>query len=187
MANLAAVYGVNVSRATGVPAWKAISVRRLSGSENGSKHHVFVKVLKANGDRDRDPSLRIGWTWEGKRPSEPAPPVPLDKPDRGELGHGNVPINPRQKIGVWIIGGAPFSDLVSGMHTGFPDEAPGNTWGHFSYEVVFQRTDEVIESPPTDPGKPTDPVGVAELWLAVNAMQKQLDDMRGVLNHWDGD
>ena len=32
------------------------------------------------------------------------------------------------------------SDRVTGLHTRHKDEAPGNTWGHNSFYVVFQRT-----------------------------------------------
>jgi len=152
MTNLAAAYGVRVEPAPEtVPAWRATSVRRLSGAENQGKHNVFVKVLAPNGDRDRNQSLRSGWTWEGKRPDELAPPALLDKPDRGELGHGNVPINKNQVLSVWIQGDGIASDRVIGMHTGFPDEAPGNTWGHFSYEVIFQRTEGQVIAPPPPP------------------------------------
>lgn len=150
--NQAEKYGVTIQPTANTPAWKVISVRRLSASENGSKRNVFVDVLTATGERDRDPDLRIGWSWEGQRQDEQAPPVPLDKPDAGELGHGNIPIDRFQKVAVWIVGGVPFSDVVSGMHTNHPDEAPGNTWGHFSYKVVFKRADDAT----VDPGLPID-------------------------------
>lgn len=186
MTNLAAVYGVTVEPVSSSPSWKAVSVRRLSAKDNGSSHNVFVKVLQSNGDRDRNPSLRIGWTWEGRRPNEGAPSVKLDKGDTNERGHGDVPIsNMSQKIAVWIEGDGLASDVVKGMHTNFPDEAPGNTRGHYSYEVIFQRGANVVQPPPD---KPTpNPVDVGELWLIVNAMQKQFGDLRAVLNRWDGD
>lgn len=146
--NQAAIYGVNIYRTTNpAPVWRAISVRRLTGAENASKHHVFVDVLDATGNRDRNPALRIDWSWEGRRTEERALPALLDKPDAGELGHGNIPINPGQKIIVLIEGDGASSDAVTGMHTGFPDEAPGNTWGHFSYKVVFQRQAGVVVPP----------------------------------------
>ena len=146
--NQAEQYGVYIATwVTSNPAWRAVGVRRLSGAENGSKRNVFVDVLNADGSRDRNPNLRLCWSWEGRRPDEQAPPVLLDKPDMGELGHGNVPINANQKITVWIEGDGLPSDRVAGMHTGFPDEGPGNTWGHFSYKVVFQRQDGTVTPP----------------------------------------
>lgn len=151
MPNLAAVYGVTIKALPASPVWRAISVRRLPGSENAGSQNVFVKVLKANGDRDRNPALRIGWTWEGRRANEFAPPVKLDKGDKGERGHGDIPINKFQKIEVWISDGVTVSDTVIGLHTNFVSDGPGNTWGHFSYEVIFQYTVGEIVTPPPPP------------------------------------
>jgi len=185
MTNLAAAYGVTIQPAPETaPAWRATSVRRLSASENMGSRNVFVRVLQPNGDRDRNPNLRIGWTWEGKRPDESAPSVKLDKSDRNERGHGDVPINKFQKIAVWIEGNGVASDRVVGMHTGFPDEGPGNTWGHYSYEVVFQRAQGVVIVPPVvvDPPKPTDTVTKAELLVVTNALQKQVDELKALVS-----
>lgn len=185
MTNLAAAYGVTIQPATGSPAWRAISVRRLTGKENGSKRNVFVKVLQPNGDRDRNPSLRIGWTWDGRRPGELASPAQLDKPDHGELGHGNVPIDKWQKISVWIAGDGIASDVVAGMHTNFPDAEPGNTWGHFSYEVVFQRAQGVTVD--TDPPTQSDGVTKAELMAVADSLQKQVDELKAIINSMQGE
>jgi len=191
MANLAAAYGVTIQSAPEtVPAWRVTSVRRLTGAQNQGKHNVFVKVLQPNGDRDRNPALRIWWEWEGQRLDEHAPPVPLDKPDHGELGHGNVPINKGQVLSVWIQGDGVASDRVAGMRTNFPDEAPGNTWGHFSYEVIFQRTAGIVILPPVvvdPPTVPTDSVTKAEFVVVVNSLQKQVDELKALVARWDGD
>jgi len=190
MTNLAAAYGVTIQPAPEtVAAWRATSVRRLTGAQNQGKHNVFIKVLAPNGDRDRNGNLRIMWTWEGKRPDELAPPALLDKPDRGELGHGNVPINKNQVLSVWIQGDGIASDRVVGMRTNFPDEGPGNTWGHYSYEVIFQRSQGVVVEPPVvvEPEKPTDTVTKAEFLIVANALQKQVDELFATIKRWDGD
>lgn len=116
---------------------------------------MFVKVLTATGERDRSPDLRIGWTWEGRRQDEQAPLVPLNKNDN-ETGHGDIPLTTmNQRISIWIVGGGIPSDVVAGMHTNHPDEWPGNTRGHFSFEVIFQRAqDEDVEpEPPVEDGE----------------------------------
>ena len=177
MTNKAYDYGVTVVPAWGAPAWRVLRVRRLSPTENNGKHHVFVKVLAPDGSRDRNPALRLGWGWENRRIDENAPPVPLDKPDVGELGHGNVPINAHQKIVVWIEGDGLPSDRVLGLRTDFPDEAPGNTWGHYSYEVIFQRQTMVpVEPPVVEPVVVGEgPAEPGELTLAAQVAQLVLD------------
>lgn len=192
MTNQAAQYGVTIQAAPETAAaWRAVSVRRLTPAQNGSSHNVFVKVLQPNGDRDRNPNLRIGWTWEGRRPNEDAPPVKLDKSDHNERGHGDVPISTMsQKIAVWIQGDGLNSDRVAGMHTNFPyDEGPGNTRGHYSYEVIFQRSQGVVIVPPVEPDKPTTPdtVTKAEFLIVANALQNQVDELKAILKRWDGD
>lgn len=123
--------------------WRVVEVRHLSPSENRGKHNVFVDVVDGQGRRVREPQLRIGWTWEGRRPDEVAVPQRLDKPDGGvEQGNGNVEINGGQRLRVWILDARP-SDAVEGIHTKWPDEpGPGgqkwNSIGHHSFYIRFQ-------------------------------------------------
>lgn len=151
--NEAIIYGVTIQPTTGTPAWRAVSVRRIEAA--GGRHNVYVDVLTPTGERDRDPNLRIGWTWEGRRDDEQAPPVPLNKPDNGELGHGDIPIYKGQKVAVWIEGSDARSDLVRGMHTDFPDDGMGNTWGHWAYKVIFELTEGATQpaDPPVEDGE----------------------------------
>ena len=181
--NEASQYGVTIQPTASAPAWRAVRVRRLSPEANAGRNNIFVKVLTATGERDRDPSLRIGWTWEGRRLDEQAPLVPLSKNDN-ETGHGDIPMTTmNQRISVWIVGGGIPSDVVAGMHTNHPDEWPGSTRGHFSYEVIFQRAQGVA----VEPDLPVDGDSLAELRMVIAAMQKQLDEMRAILQRWDGE
>jgi len=149
-------YGVTIEPAD-VPAgetyWKVIGVHHLLPLENWSNHHVYLDVLDENGNRVRNPIAWVGWTWENRRPDEPANPVPIDKPDF-EAG-GNIAIGKHQVVSVWTAGLAPNaadkSDRVTGIRTTHPDEPlPDgqlhNTWGHHSFYVVFQRTVKTAQS-----------------------------------------
>lgn len=162
--NQAAQYGARVQPAD-VPAgslyWKVVNVRHLSPDENRGKHNVFVRVLDENGARVRDPNLRIGWTWEGRREDERADPKTLDKPD-GELGFGDVDLFKGQHTEVWIEGDGLPGDHVLNLHTDHEpaektaDGQDGNTRFHHSYLVTFQRTrqaEAAMPAPaPQEPG-----------------------------------
>lgn len=130
-------YHVMMHRVPGPPKWELIDARHLPGAENQGKHHVYVYVWDEGGRRATNPNLRIGWTWEGRRPDEDAPPATLDKRE-GEP-HGNVPIERGQVLSVWIEGDELLSDVVYGMHTKWGQDSPGNSLFHHSFELHFRR------------------------------------------------
>lgn len=150
MVNNAEQYGARIVRAEVAPGetyWQVIGVHHLQPDENRSNHHVYFEVLDENGQRITSPTAWIGWTWEGRRPEEPANPVPVDKP-AAEPG-SNLPVFKGQTVSVWMNGlardGADKSDRVENLHTNHADEpmsdgALFNTIGHHSFYVVFQRT-----------------------------------------------
>lgn len=138
-------YGVQVAPTTasaGSLGWKVIGVHHLTPDENRSRHHAFVEVLDENGQRIKDPNLRICWSWAGRSEDQAAPPKLLDKPDSEPAG--DVPIEKGMELEVWIEGDGCPSDRVSKLGTHHNDE-PGpngelwNTIGHHSFYVVFQR------------------------------------------------
>lgn len=181
--------------------WSAELVTHLAPDENRGRHNVFVDVVDKNGGRIRDDRLRIGWTWEGKRPNEAAPPKPLDKPDYDD-GHGNVDIYAAQTLSIWIHGDGLDSDIVSGIHTRHPDE-PGpngekwNSYGHHSFYIRFVRVDGIIQPPPIDPDDP-DLAALSKRIDALSAIVQQQERdianleadilaLRTLLRQWTGD
>lgn len=153
--NQAEAYGVKIetSTATGT-CWRAVLVRHLSPSENRGKQNLFVDVVDETGVRVFDDRLRIAWF---DHPGDlTADYTRLDKPDTPlEFGDGNVPISKAQTLTAWVHGDGLPSDRVVGIHTRHPDEDTGNSWGHHSFYVRFQRTTKAVTVPPTD--KPSDP------------------------------
>lgn len=136
-ANEAEKYGVRVIDKSGtVPRWRVRRVRHLSGRENGGKHNIYVYAYDQKGMRVDAGKFRLGWTWEGRRPNEEAPPKRFDKPL--DEAHANVDMYWGQKVAVWVEGQSIDSDVVEGMHTAHDDEAPGNSRGHHSFEVIFE-------------------------------------------------
>lgn len=141
--NDAARYGVRITQAdvpTGEHYWRVIGVHHLTPDENKRRHHVYVDVLDEQGQRVRDPNLRLAFNWESN-PEPPPEPKRLDKPDNEAAA--DVPLNKEATYRVWLTGAGP-SDVVADLHTRHPDEndrqgEAQNTFGHHSYYVVFQR------------------------------------------------
>jgi hypothetical protein len=148
--NDALSYGVRIVEADvaeGQVYWKVLGVHHLLPRENFSKHNIYLEALNENGDRITNPPAYAGWTWEGRRPNEPANPVPLDKPANETAG--DISVHFGQVVSVWLKGVGPDSqdksDRVENLHTAHPDEPlPDgsllNTLGHHSFYIVFQRT-----------------------------------------------
>lgn len=154
-------YGVQVAPANlasrgaaGSPGWKIIGVHHLTPEENQSRHNAFVEVLDENGQRIKDPNLRIGWSWAGRSNDQAAPPKLLDKPDSEPAG--DVPIEKGMDLEIWLEGDGCPSDRVSNLSTHHDDE-PGpngelwNTMGHHSFYVVFQRQSTPAANPVASP------------------------------------
>ena len=161
----AAAYAVGLQRATvaaGQVGWRVLGVHHLSPAENRGGHHIYVDVVDEQGQRLRDPSLRLRWGWEGQRADEAAPPRAFDKGDNEPAT--NVDVNSGQIVWVEVEGQGLASDRVHNMHTKHADEPGpgGETWnsiGHHSFYILFQRVAEGARpvDPPTKPEEPTEP------------------------------
>lgn len=134
--------------------WIVKSVRHLTGEENHGNHHVYVDAEDANGNDLRNTSLNILYGWEGMKPDEATPIVPIDKPE-GEFGC-NVPIF--MNTAMYVAMHDEPSERVSNLRTNFGDDdgEDGNSWGHQSFHVVFARREvqpiaEPVAMPPMHP------------------------------------
>lgn len=140
----AAAYGVRVEPA-GAPAgawyWQAAQMHHLTPEENHGNHHLYLDVLdpdlaqQANLTGQRAFGARIRVTWEGGEQV-----VTIDKP-LTEPG-ANFPLWKGQVCAVTALGlpGQELpSDQVTGLQSGHPDEASGNTWFHHSFSVTFVK------------------------------------------------
>ena len=156
-------YGVRIVEADVAPGqtyWEVLGVYHLLPQENSGNHHVYFEVLNESGARIQNPIAWAGFTWEGRRPEEPAPPIALDKPSNEAAG--NLAMFSGQKVSVWIRGLSPDasdpSDRVENLHILHPDErgpdgSLGNSIGHHSFYVVFQRARKTdAPAPPPDEG-----------------------------------
>lgn len=129
--NDAEAYGVRIVPTTASPGsqlWRVTRVHHLTPQENGGRHHIFMDVLDENNQRIMGAKLRV--TWQGGEQI-----VTVEKP-LNEPG-ANFPMWRGQVCAVEVMG-LP-SDRVENLHTGHPDEAPGNTLFHHSFLVMFQR------------------------------------------------
>lgn len=195
MANQAAAYGVTIQPAPETsPAWRAEIVRHLTPPENRGKRNLFVDVVDEYGHRVFDNRLRIAWLTYAD--DKIADLTPLDKSDSPiELGDGNVDLYTSQTLTAWITGDGLASDRVVGIHTRHPDEPPVNgellnTYGHHSFYIKFKRSAGVAVVPPVvvdPPTLPTDNVTKAEFMIVANALQKQVDELKALLQRWTGE
>jgi hypothetical protein len=148
---------------------RCIGIHHLLPDENKGNHNIFVDVLDPTGHRLEDALL--GWTWEGRKEDEPAPPIPMTKPDN-EPGW-NIALSINQTVSIWIESYTYPSDVVTNLHTRHPDEVypdgggtKGNTTGHHSFYVAFQLTKTTEAAPPEEEEDPEedDPPTNDDLW-----------------------
>lgn len=138
-------YGVSILKNAEPTAFRVIGVHHLSGTENGGKHHIYADILDENGQRINGALIKV---QVGNNPPTYAT---VDKPA----------IEPGTNAPMW--GGTQYqvsvanhpSDTVIGLHTGHADElGGGNTWGHHSFYVVFQRRPVQYVPEPVPPEQP---------------------------------
>jgi len=144
VSNDAQGYGVAIVPATVAPGawyWQAVRVHHLTPEENGGNHHIYLDILDPATAPDpgslgaRIYGARARIAWEGGEQI-----VTIDKP-LNEPGT-NFPMWKHQvcdAIALGLPGEELFSDRVTGMHTGHPDEAVGNTLFHHSFSVTFLK------------------------------------------------
>lgn len=184
--NGARAYGVRVlptSVRPGQVYWRVVEVRHLTPNENRGKHNIYVDAVGPDGQRWVQPSLRIGWTWEGRRADEPAPPKPLDKPAGEPMG--NIDLGKGQVTRIWLIDDVP-SDAVEGMHTNHPDERGpnGEIWnstGHHSFYVKLQLATAggIVVDEGTGPSTGGEiPPPSSDLVAMVQALQLEVAELR---------
>ncbi len=141
--NDAQAYGVAIEPADVAPGgwyWQAVRVHHLTPEENNGNHHIFVDLRDLELDSSnplggRVQGARVRVTWDGGEQI-----ATVDKP-LSEPGT-NVPMWRWQVCTLQALGlpGAELpSDRVTGLQTGHPEEAPGNTLFHHSFEIVYLK------------------------------------------------
>lgn len=131
--------------------WRLIGIRQLTAAESGSNQYLYVDLVDQNGQPVRGVSPLIAWTWEGRRPTEPAPPIRPDKP--AYEAAVNIALGAGQKIIVWVQDGSILSDGAVNLQATPARPAPGSDAGPRSFYVLFQRQKLAPqEPPPPDPG-----------------------------------
>jgi hypothetical protein len=133
--NNAAKYGVQVQPISNLGAaqqyWRVVGIHHLTGPENMGNHHTYVDVLDEQGKRIN--GARLVLKQEGAAPVFAV----VDKP-ANEAGT-NFPMWSNTRATVAVESALP-SEAVTGLRSDHADEEVGNTWGHHSFYVVFQRT-----------------------------------------------
>lgn len=168
--NEAKDYGVIVEPAdvpVGITYWKCVRVRHLPEDENNGNHHLYVNVLSADGSRV-GPNIAVVNMWWGTTPMDSAN-IPLTKPDNEPMGNG--PLYRGQVVCAQVVDELD-SDRVCNIHTGHPDEPPGNTLYHHSFEVTWQLVSKQIDEPDDPPLPDPELKGCSDLIGALTTLIK---------------
>lgn len=112
--------------------WRVIGVHHLTGTENRGNHHVYADILDEDGERINGAKLIL------KQNEAPPEFAVIDKPPH-EPGT-NFPMWSNTRATVAVHYDDLPSEEVCDLRTDHADEEVGNTWGHHSFYVVFQRT-----------------------------------------------
>jgi len=157
--NDATQYGVQIhsvpDKGGATHYWRVVGVHHLTGNENKGNHHAYADVLDENGQRVN--GARLVLVQEGAGPLHAV----VDKP-ANEAGT-NFPMwsNTRGTLSVsWPADHPLPSEQVGVLRTDHADEEAGNTWGHHSFYVVFQKmavSQETALPPATEPEPVVDP------------------------------
>lgn len=125
---------INFQRRVSFPEYTLASVRFLSCLENHQDHNLRLWVISANGQGLGD--LPVRFREAGGFEDVVLTGRDLFKP----VGYIDYPIYSRQSWTTRVLD--LNSDLSPAMSSETPpviDACSGNVWGHYSYEIVFQR------------------------------------------------
>ncbi len=137
--NDAEKYGVKILTEIGAK-YVVIGVHHLTGAENAGNHHVYCDVLDEHGQRIHNALVGILQRGVGQffvRVDKPA-----NEPGCNHVLHSNVSNNT-----VFVSAQGELSERVDGLKSDHPDEESGNTIGHHSFYVVWQRRDTAQPAP----------------------------------------
>lgn len=130
--------------------WACKGIYHLKPEENNGNHHVYLGIF----DEKAVPIKHalVQWNWLHNS-GEPPDFIICDKPYPIEP-MGNLPVAGNMEAVELSMG--PNSDRAYNIRTGHEDEGIGNTWGHHSFFIVFQKI-IVSETPPSPPPPPPPP------------------------------
>ena len=154
---------VDAARSSG-GAWRLIAFKYEDDRESGGNHHIYVRLLNADGAPAAGVKVTHGW------PSftHPDDSVTLPTDTDGNVNWamwGNATINDRNPRGPYWICPAPPADMVDGM--GLPSNH------HVNYRLTFRWTDVGDGGPSVpSPGDVGDECRFVPLWYAAYAATK---------------
>jgi hypothetical protein len=128
-----------------------IGIRQLTAAESSANQYLYVDLVDQNGQPVRGAAPLIAWTWEGRRPNEPAPPIRPDKP--AHEAAGNIGLGAGQKISVWVQDGNILSDSALNLQAAPAGATSGSASNPRSFYVLFQRQNLAPQPPVPEEGE----------------------------------
>lgn len=114
--------------------WRLVSQRRLSGAENHGQHNIFFLTRDGQGQPISSVTIRVAW------------PDGYYELVTDANGRGDFPMYPGTYEACVAIPGV-TSDIATGLRTDIWEDNPedGNSYGHYSYDVVFEQEAEQMD------------------------------------------
>lgn len=160
--------GVTIHALSTPSRWRILGVHHLTGDENRGNHHIFCEVIDEKGARIK--GVKLEMEQQGQAPVYAIVDKPANEPG------GNFPLWGAMPARVSMAAGG---DSAAGLRIDHISDGPGNSLGHNSFYIVFQR---VAETPPPEPPGPPPterPKAVARLdRLQVTVNQAWLASLR---------
>lgn len=125
---------VNFQTQTNFPDYTLVSTRYISCQDNHMNHNLRVWVIEADGTQRRGTLVRFH--ERGGFEQDMATGADTFKP----AGYIDYNLPRTQEFALHVLGGASDATaFLSSMTPPIIESCTGNTWGHYSYEVIFQH------------------------------------------------
>ena len=126
---------VNFQAQTTFPDYTLVSTRYISCQDNHMNHNLRVWVIEADGTQHRGTLVRFHERGGFEQD------VPTGADAYKPAGYIDYNLPRTQEFAMHVLAGpSDMTAFLSSMTPPIIESCTGNTWGHYSYEVIFQHS-----------------------------------------------